>query len=257
MIIIVGLVMNKSILTLKQLERYARNIDLKEVGTKGQKLLLDAKVLVIGAGGLGSPVLMYLSACGIGTIGVADGDDVDCSNLNRQIIHGENHVGIKKVISAKKAIHNMNQDVDVITYDAFITQENIGDVVANYDIVVDATDSVKSKLLINDACVLYNKPLVHAGVGNFEGMVMTILPGKSACYRCLINNQPPKEDVSESGKGILGVVPGVIGTIQATEVIKYIINKGELLADRLLLYNALTMEFDIINIVRNENCSCC
>jgi len=241
-----------------QLKRYSRNITLDEVGIQGQQLFQNSKVLIIGAGGLGSPILMYLAACGVGTIGIADGDTVDYSNLNRQIIHRTESIGINKVSSAKKALQDINPDVTINTYETMVVPDNIGKIIKEYDIVVDATDNFDAKFLINDTCVLEEKPYIHAGVIGFEGQVMTILPKQTACYRCLYSSPPSNKEIpTPSEVGILGVIPGVIGAIQATEVIKIILKKGNLLTDRLLFYNALKMNFAVLDVKKKSNCQIC
>lgn len=191
--------------TNEQLERYSRHIILKEVGAKGQKKLLNAKVLIIGAGGLGSPVALYLAAAGVGTIGIADADDVDLSNLQRQVIHTTKDVGTPKVESAKKTMEEINPDVKVITYHTFVTSENILDLIKDYDFVIDGTDNFPAKFLINDACVMAKKPFSHAGIIRFQGQLMTYVPGKGPCYRCVFRNPPPKDAVPTCKQaGVIG-----------------------------------------------------
>ncbi|MBQ5336847.1 MAG: HesA/MoeB/ThiF family protein, partial [Oscillospiraceae bacterium] len=181
--------------TNEQIERYSRHIILKEVGAKGQKKLLNAKVMIIGAGGLGAPVAMYLAAAGVGTIGIADADEVDLSNLQRQIIHQTKDVGVPKVESARETMEAMNPDVKVNTYHEFITSENILDIIKDYDFVIDATDNFPAKFLINDACVMAKKPFSHAGIIRFQGQLMTYVPGEGPCYRCVFREPPPKNAV--------------------------------------------------------------
>ena len=246
--------------TDEQLERYARHIVIKEVGQKGQQKLLDSKVLVIGAGGLGSPALMYLSASGVGNIGIVDSDCVDLSNLQRQIIHHDSDIGIPKVISAKNTINAMNPDIKVKTYYMKADESNIMDLIKDYDYILDCTDNFNSKFMINDACVMSGKPFTHAGILRFEGQLMTYIPEKnSPCYRCVFGNPPPPDAVPTVKQvGVIGAVCGTTGTLQALEAIKYIIGTGELLSGYLLNFNALTMNFRKIKLPnRSESCPVC
>jgi len=245
--------------TNEQLERYSRHIILKEVGAKGQKKLLNARVLIIGAGGLGAPAAMYLAAAGIGTIGIADADEVDLSNLQRQIIHGTADVGKAKVKSAKETMNAMNPDVTVNTYRTYVTSENILDLINEYDFIIDGTDNFPAKFLINDACVIAKKPFSHAGIIRFQGQLMTYVPDKGPCYRCVFKNPPPKDAVPTCKQaGVIGAMGGVIGSLQAMEAIKYILGVGELLVGKLLTYDALKMEFHTINLPKNtSNCAVC
>ncbi|MHB8072715.1 HesA/MoeB/ThiF family protein [Desulfosporosinus fructosivorans] len=241
-----------------QLERYSRNIILKEVGAEGQMKILNSKVLVIGTGGLGSPVAMYLAAAGIGTIGLVDPDVVELSNLQRQIIHSNKDLGRAKVISGKETINNLNPDVNVVTYEEWITSENISDIVKDrdYDFIIDATDNLTTKFLINDACVLLKKPFSHAGISQLYGQTMTYVPGKGPCYRCVFLDPPPAT-ATPPEKGVLGVIPGVIGSIQATEAIKFLLGIGELLIGKLLVFDALDMEFRKVEIAARTKCVAC
>ena len=246
--------------TDEQLERYARHIVIKEVGQKGQQKLLDSKVLVIGAGGLGSPALMYLSASGVGNIGIVDSDCVDLSNLQRQIIHHDSDIGIPKVTSAKNTINAMNPDIKVKTYYMKADESNIMDLIKDYDYILDCTDNFNSKFMINDACVMSGKPFTHAGILRFEGQLMTYIPEKnSPCYRCVFGNPPPPDAVPTVKQvGVIGAVCGTTGTLQALEAIKYIIGTGELLSGYLLNFNALTMNFRKIKLPnRSESCPVC
>ena len=219
-------------LTDEQIERYSRHIILKEVGAKGQKKLLNAKVLIIGAGGLGAPAAMYLGAAGVGTIGIVDADEVDLSNLQRQIIHGTADIGKAKVKSAKETINAMNPDVTVKTYRQFVTSENIMDLIADYDFIIDGTDNFPAKFLINDACVMAKKPFSHAGIIRFKGQLMTYVPGEGPC--------------------------GVIGSLQAMEAIKYILGVGKLLTGYLLTYDAINQEFHKVKLPSNtDGCAVC
>lgn len=245
-------------LTDEQLMRYSRHLVLDEISEQGQKKLLNAKVLVIGAGGLGSPAVMYLASAGVGTIGIADDDKVDLSNLQRQIIHGFADIGKAKVMSAKETVNAMNSDINVITHKLFVTAENIAELIKDYDFVLDCTDNFDSKFLINDGCVNSKKPFSHAGVIKFQGQTMTCIPGKSPCYRCIFKNPPPKDIPTGKQVGIIGAAAGVIGSIQATEAIKYILGKGELLTGCLLTYDALKMEFRKIKLPpKADDCPVC
>lgn len=246
-------------LTDEQLERYSRHIILKEVGVKGQKKLLNAKVLIIGAGGLGAPAAMYLAAAGVGTIGIADADEVELSNLQRQIIHGTADVGKPKVVSARETMESMNPDIKVITHRIFVDASNIRKLIREYDFIIDGTDNFPAKFLINDACVIEKKPFSHAGIIRFQGQLMTYVPDKGPCYRCVFKNPPPKDAVPTCKQaGVIGAMGGVIGSLQAMEAIKYIIGKGELLTGYLLTYDALKMEFRKIRLPGNtRDCAVC
>jgi molybdopterin/thiamine biosynthesis adenylyltransferase len=244
--------------TEQQIERYSRHIILKEVGGKGQKKFFDGKVMIIGAGGLGSPIALYLAAAGIGTIGIADADTVDLSNLQRQIAHHTADIGTAKVLSAKEKMVAMNPDIRVNTYETWVNAENIMEIIKEYDFVIDGTDNFAAKFLINDACVLAGKPYSHGGILQFDGQTMTVKPGESPCYRCIFPAPPPKDAIPTcSQAGVIGVLPGVIGTIQATEAVKYLLGKGDLLTGRLLTYNALRMKFREIPIRKNPKCPIC
>ncbi|MCM2359541.1 MAG: molybdopterin-synthase adenylyltransferase MoeB [Geobacteraceae bacterium] len=244
--------------TEDQIERYSRHIILKEVGGKGQKKLLDGRVMIIGAGGLGSPIALYLAAAGVGTIGIADADVVDLSNLQRQIAHHTKDIGVPKVLSAKEKMEAMNPDVRVNVYHDWVSAANIHGIIKEYDFVIDGTDNFAAKFLINDACVLAGKPYSHGGILQFDGQTITVVPGESPCYRCIFPVPPPKDAIPTcSGAGVIGVLPGVLGTIQATEAIKYLLGKGELLAGRLLTYNALRMRFREVPIRKNPSCPIC
>lgn len=244
--------------TNEQLERYSRHIILKEIGVKGQKKLLNAKVLIIGAGGLGAPAAMYLAAAGVGTIGIADADEVDLSNLQRQVIHTTNDLGKPKVESAKETMQAINPDVNVITYHEFIASDNISDIIKDYDFILDGTDNFPAKFLINDACVMAEKPFSHAGIIRFQGQLMTYVPGQGPCYRCVFENPPPKDAVPTCKQaGVIGAMAGVIGCLQAMEAVKYITGAGDLLTGYLLTFDALKMEFRKIRLPRNPNCGVC
>ncbi|HDN95181.1 MAG TPA: molybdopterin-synthase adenylyltransferase MoeB [Nitrospirae bacterium] len=242
----------------EQLMRYSRHIILPEVGGKGQKKISNAKVLMIGAGGLGCPVGYYLAAAGVGTIGIVDNDEVELSNLQRQIAHSMNTLGVNKADSAKKTFEALNTDVNVIAIKERINSENILDLMKDYDIVVDGTDNFPTRYLINDACVMLNKPLVSGAILRFEGQVTTIIPGQGHCYRCLFEEPPPAGLVPSCQEaGVLGVLPGVIGALQATEVLKLIIGKGKPLMNQLLIYDALGVDFRKVKVPKNRDCPVC
>ena len=241
-----------------QIERYSRQIILPNIGGKGQEKLLNGKVLVIGAGGLGSPCALYLASAGVGRIGIVDSDVVEINNLQRQIIHSTANVNKPKAESAKERINAINPDVEVIPYKLRITSKNILDVIKNYDIIVDGSDNFPTRYLVNDACVLSKKPLSHGGIFRYDGQAMTIIPGQSACYRCLFPEPPPPGLMPSCQEaGILGAVAGVIGVIQANEVLKYILNMGNLLAGKLLVFNALDSSFRQVKVPRDPKCPVC
>ncbi len=247
-----------TLLNKEQLERFHRNILLKGMGEAGQKKLLEAKVLIIGTGGLGSPAALYLAAAGVGTLGLVDSDKVELSNLQRQIIHFTTDTGQIKVKSASQKLKQLNPDAKISLYHTRLTTENIADVIKNYDFVLDCTDNFDSKFLINDACLKSQIPFSHAGVSSFQGQTMTILPGQSACYRCFFAEPPaPGEVPSTAEVGILGPVAGLLGIVQATEAIKYLTKTGTLLTDTILTYNALDMHFRKIKIRPNPTCPSC
>ncbi len=241
----------------KQIERYSRHIILADVGPEGQEAIMKGKVLIIGAGGLGSPVALYLAAAGVGTIGLIDGDIVDLTNLQRQIIHATPDLDKAKVISAREKIEKLNPEVETIVYHKLVTSENITEIIKDYDFIIDGTDNFPTKFLINDACVINKKPFSHGGILRFEGQTMTYTPGNT-CYRCVFNTPPPKDAVpSCSQAGVLGSIAGILGTIQATEALKFIIEKGELLTNRMLTFDALNMNFKTINFKRDPDCPVC
>lgn len=246
-------------LTDTQRERYARNTILDEVGEEGQEKLLSSKVLVIGTGGLGSAVSYYLCAAGVGTLGIADSDVVDLTNLQRQILHSTPDLGREKVLSAKEKLNRLNPDVNVIAHKMFVDETNIDDLIKNYDFIVEATDNFDAKFLINDACVRNKKPYCHGGILRFKGQLMTYVPGVSPCYRCMFKEAPPKGSVPTGRQaGIIGSVAGTIGTLQATEAVKYLLGIGNLLTGKLLTYDALTMRFHIVNLPdERNNCPVC
>lgn len=243
----------------EELERYSRHIILKEIGYKGQKKLKNARVLVIGAGGLGSPAIMYLASAGVGTIGIADGDVVDLSNLQRQIIHNEKALGIDKAESAKNTVISMNKHIKVNVYKKLIDANNIKEIIEPYDFIIDATDNFEAKFLINDACVLAKKPFSHGGVLGMRGQAMTYIPNKGPCYRCIFDEPPVHGEVPTCKEaGVLGAVCGIIGSIQATEAVKYILGVGGLLNGYMLTVDAVTMEFRKVSLPKVvEDCKIC
>jgi thiazole biosynthesis adenylyltransferase ThiF len=247
--------------TEEQIKRYARHIILPEVGGNGQEKLLNSKVLVIGAGGLGSPAILYLAAAGVGTIGIVDFDVVDFSNLQRQVIHNTERVGTPKVESARKTAEMLNPDVKVITYNTRISKENIMDIIKDYDVVLDGTDNFPTRFLINDACYFAGKPLVSAAMLRFEGQVSVFdyrNKEKSPCYRCLFPEPPPPGLVPSCQEaGILGSIGGIMGCIQATEAIKLILGIGEPLVGKLLIMDALSMDFRKVKLRKDPNCPLC
>ncbi|MBC8412903.1 MAG: molybdopterin-synthase adenylyltransferase MoeB [Nitrospira sp.] len=244
--------------TEEQLERYSRHIILPEVGGKGQKKILEAKVLLVGAGGLGCPVGYFLAAAGVGTIGIVDDDVVELSNLQRQIAHSVHTLGMKKADSAKKTFEALNPDVNVIPIRERLDSSNTMDLFKDYDIIVDGTDNFPTRYLINDACVILKKPLVSGAILRFEGQVTTIIPGEGHCYRCLFEEPPPAGLVPSCQEaGVLGVLPGIIGGLQATEVLKLILGKGKPLMGQLLIYDALGTNFRKVRVPKNEDCPVC
>lgn len=244
--------------TEEQIYRYSRHIILPEVGGMGQEKLLKARILCLGAGGLGSPALMYLAAAGVGNIGIVDFDKVDFSNLQRQIIHNTEKIGTLKVESAKKFINSLNPDVKVAAINERLSSSNVMDIFKDYDIIVDGCDNFPTRYLVNDACILLNKINVHGSIFRFDGQVTVFKPKEGPCYRCLYPEPPPPGMVPSCQEaGVLGVLPGVVGTLQAVEVIKLIIGKGQPLVGKLLLYNALNAEVRKLNIRRDLNCPMC
>jgi molybdopterin-synthase adenylyltransferase len=244
--------------TEDQIKRYSRHIILKEVGGKGQKKLLQSKVFMIGAGGLGSPTGYFLAAAGVGTIGIADSDTVELSNLQRQILHSTKKVDCNKAVSAKETLEALNPDVKVIPYTERLTSDNIMDIICDYDVIVDGSDNFPTRYLVNDACVFLKKPLSHGSIFKFDGQVTTFVPGDGPCLRCIYEAPPPPGMVPSCQEaGVLGVLPGIIGVVQATEVVKLILNKGKLLKGQLLLYDALDMDFRKVKVRRNPQCPVC
>jgi len=243
--------------SLEQAQRYARHIILPEIGPIGQRKLLSAKVVLIGAGGLGSPAALYLAAAGVGTLGIVDFDNVDITNLHRQILHGHSQIGRPKVESARDRIADINPDVQVVAHPEPISSENAMQILGQYDIVVNGSDNFATRYLVNDACYLLGKPLVDGSIFRFEGQATVFMPGKG-CYRCLFPSPPPPGAVPSCAEaGVLGVLPGIIGTIQTIETIKLILGLGEPLVNRLLLFDSLAMEFREVKIRRDPECPLC
>lgn len=246
-------------LTPAQHDRYARHIMLPEVGERGQEKLLGARVLCLGAGGLGSPAALYLAAAGVGKLGIIDADVVDASNLQRQILHGTATVGVPKVQSAQQRLMDLNPDVNVVAYEERLTSANIDRVLdEGWDVIVDGLDNFPTRYLINDASVWKNIPVVHGSIFRFDGQVTTFAPGHGPCYRCLYPEPPPAHLAPSCAEaGVLGVLPGIIGTIQATEAIKLILGQGEPLIGRLLMYESLGMKFRSLKLRRDPECIVC
>jgi molybdopterin/thiamine biosynthesis adenylyltransferase/rhodanese-related sulfurtransferase len=245
-------------LTPEQRERYSRHLLLPEVGVEGQQKLLDAKVLLLGAGGLGSPAALYLAAAGVGTLGIVDNDDVDLSNLQRQVLHSSERIGVPKVDSAEQTITALNPDVKVEKYRLRLGPDNIMDVLPGYDVVLDGLDNFPTRYLLNDASVRLRIPVVSAAILGFEGQLSVFKPYEGPCYRCLFPTPPPPELAPSCGaNGVLGVLPGTMGMLQATEVIKLILGEGEPLIGRLLLYDALAAKFTEVKVHRDPACPIC
>ena len=246
------------VLTSDQRNRYQRHLLLPEVSESGQQRLLASKVLMLGAGGLGSPAALYLAAAGVGTIGIVDMDVVDASNLQRQILHNMDRIGERKVDSAKKALTALNPDVTVLTYDMRLGADNIVDLFKEYDLVVDGTDNFPTRYLVNDASLLTNTPVVHGSIFRFEGQATVFNPHVGPCYRCIVPEPPPPELAPSCAEaGVLGVLCGIIGSIEAVEAIKMLLGIGETLVGRLLAYDALGEEFRTFKVRRDPNCPAC
>ena len=244
--------------TDEQIERYSRHIILPEVGGSGQQKMLEARVLLLGAGGLGSPAAYYLAAAGIGNLGIVDFDQVDLSNLQRQIIHSTERIGMLKTESAKKTIQALNPDVNVTLYNEKMDSSNIMSLIKDYDYVVDGSDNFPTRYLVNDACVMKNKTLIHGSIYRFEGQVTVFKPGDGPCYRCLYPEPPPPGMVPNCQEGgVLGVLAGVIGNLQVVEVLKLILGVGIPLVGKLLIYDALNTEFRNLRLRRDANCPIC
>jgi molybdopterin-synthase adenylyltransferase len=244
--------------TEKQLQRYSRNILVKEISVAGQKRISSSRILIIGAGGLGSCAAIYCAAAGIGMLGIADYDKVEISNLQRQILHDTNDIGINKADSAKAKINSINPDVTVQTYRMRLNKDNIRDVVRQYDFVIECTDNFQSKFLVNDACFFENIPFSHGGILQMSGQTITVIPGITTCVRCIFNAPPCNGSVPAcSEAGVLGSVAGIIGSIQATEALKYVAKAGHLLTDRILTLDAGTMNFRTVVVPRQADCPVC
>jgi sulfur-carrier protein adenylyltransferase/sulfurtransferase len=245
-------------MTAEQRERYSRHLLLPEVGIEGQQKLLDAKVLLLGAGGLGSPAALYLAAAGVGTLGIVDNDEVDLSNLQRQVIHSTDRIGIPKVDSAEQTINGLNPDVNVLKHPVRLDASNIMEILPGYDIVVDGLDNFPTRYLLNDASVRLQIPVVSAAILGFEGQLSVFSPYEGPCYRCLFPVPPPAELAPSCGaNGVLGVLPGTMGLLQATEVIKRILGEGESLIGRLLMYDALSARVTEVKVRRDPECPIC
>lgn len=244
--------------TDEQIYRYSRHIILPDVGGKGQKQLLKARVLLIGAGGLGSPTAMYLAAAGVGTLGIVDFDRVDLSNLQRQLLHRTADVGRPKLDSAADTLNALNPEVKVVKHPVVLDSTNVMELIAQYDIIVNGTDNFPTRYLVNDACVFAGKPLVDGSIFMFEGQATVFDARRGPCYRCLFPSPPPPGEVPSCQEaGVLGVLPGIIGSIQAIETIKLILGKGDSLVGRLLLFDALAMEFRELKVEKDPNCPVC
>ena len=245
-------------LDANQLLRYSRHLRLPEIGLEGQRRLLDARILCVGAGGLGSPASMYLAAAGIGTLGIVDDDVVDLSNLQRQIVHGSERVGMAKVDSAQKTLAGLNPDVCVVKIRTRLNPENALAILANYDVIVDGSDNFATRYLVNDVALRLEKPVVHASILRFEGQLTVFSATGAPCYRCLFPRPPPADAApSCQDAGVLGVLPGVLGVLQATEAVKLVLGIGESLVGRLVLYDALSMRFSELQLRRDPNCPAC
>jgi len=241
-----------------QLERYSRHIIMENIGVEGQSRICSGRVLVVGAGGLGSPAAYYLAAAGVGTVGIVDSDVVDISNLQRQIIHSTDDLNRPKVESASEKMRALNPDMQVNVYHELLRADNARQIIRDYDFVVDGTDNFAAKFLINDACIMEKKPFSHGGVLRFNGQTMTVLPRETACVRCVFEKPPPAGTMPTCAEaGILGSVAGMLGTVQATEALKHIASAGEPLADAMLFVDAATMNFTRQTLRRNRNCAIC
>jgi molybdopterin/thiamine biosynthesis adenylyltransferase/rhodanese-related sulfurtransferase len=241
-----------------QKQRYSRHLLIPEVGIDGQAKLLDSKVLLIGAGGLGSPAALYLAAAGVGTIGIVDFDVVDASNLQRQVLHSTDRIGEKKVESARKTLTGLNPDVNVVAHEEMLVADNVERIIAGYDVILDGTDTFETRYILNDAAVAANIPVVHASVFRFEGQLTVFQPYEGPCYRCLYPTPPPPELAPGcSVAGVLGVVPGIMGMLQANEVLKLLLGIGDTLAGRLLLFDALDTSFTELRLKRDPDCPSC
>ena len=247
--------------SVDQLRRYARHITLPEVGSIGQEKLIAAKVLVVGAGGLGSPLLLYLAAAGIGTLGVADHDDVDLTNLQRQVIHGTSRIGMAKVESAKQTIADINPEVKLVPHRVKLDAGNVMELIGDYDLIADGSDNFEARFLLNDACYFAKKPLVSAAILRFDAQLSTFRayePGDNPCYRCLFREPPPRDLIPSCAEGgVLGALAGAVGSIQAAETLKELLGIGEGLSGYLLIYDALAAAFRKIRVHRDAECPIC
>lgn len=242
----------------EEIERYSRHIILKDIGGTGQQKIKEAAVLVVGAGGLGSPISYYLAAAGVGRLGIVDSDVVDLSNLQRQILHTTEDVDRPKVDSAYEKLKKINPNVEIITYNTYLNKDNILNIINDYDIIVDGVDNFPTRYLLNDACVMSNKVLVEAGILRFSGQLMTIKPGEGPCYRCVFKNPPAEGSIPSCQEaGVLGAVAGTIGTLQATEVLKLITGVGNPLAGKILIYDAEELDFSQVEVKRDPQCPVC
>ena len=245
-------------LTCEEKARYARQLVIPEIGEEGQERLKLSKVLIVGAGGLGSPAAMYLACAGVGTIGLVDEDIVSISNLQRQILHSMDSLGMKKAESGKQTLARLNPHVHVETYSMRLTPESAKGIIADYDLVVDAVDNLTTRYLVNDACVALGKPLVEAGVMRFDGMILTVLPGKGPCFRCVFPSPPPEDTSATAGEiGIFGPIPGMIGCAEALEAVKVLLGMGTPLVGRLLLLSGLDMAWHEVKVSRDLKCPVC
>lgn len=246
------------ILSEAERRRYSRQVLIPEIGQEGQRRLLDSRVLLIGAGGLGSPAALYLAAAGVGTLGIVDDDVVDASNLQRQVLHTADRVGMPKTESAELTLTALNPDVRVVRHDERLDAANVERLVADYDVIVDGTDNFETRYLLNDASVAYRKPVVHGSIYRWDGQVTTFVPFEGPCYRCLYPTQPPEELAPACAvAGVLGVLPGIIGLLQANETVKLLLGVGETLAGRMLLFDAMDTSFDEISLWRDPACPAC
>ena len=246
------------LLDAERRERYSRHLLIPEVGEAGQLKLLDSRVLLLGAGGLGSPAALYLAAAGVGTLGIVDADIVDASNLQRQVLHTTDRIGQPKTASARIALEALNPDVQVIEHQVRLTSENVDEIIAGYDVVVDGTDNFPTRYLLNDASVKHRIPVVHASIFRFEGQLSVFRPYEGPCYRCLFPEPPPPELAPSCAEGgVLGVLPGIMGSLQAAEAIKLLLEIGDSMVGRLMLFDALEMRFQEVGLRRDPECPVC
>lgn len=240
------------------IQRYSRQMLLPQIGRDGQEKIKNAKVLIVGAGGLGSPVSLYLASAGVGTIGLIDADEVNLHNLHRQIVHKDTNCNMKKVESAKQLLTEINSHVEIKTYDTFFTSDNASDLVKEYDFIIDAVDNFETKFLINDVCVLNKKPFTHGGISKFQGQVLTWVPEQDCCcYRCVFEEIPTDHIPNCSEEGVLGATAGIIGSIQALETLKYLTGCGELLTNRMYVFDGLTMNSRTVKLKKQKTCKVC